>query len=101
MNKPKDDIPLPSQQEIQQLGAALHDSIFRGNAVQAMREFIDKQMKIAWSGFNSGQPNAKQRYHQLVQLRDRMLGFMAYSALFVDDVESLLEMSFNKCEVKK
>ncbi len=94
--KRKDDMPMAARQEVESLGAALHDAVYNGNVEVAAAELIDQQMRQAWEGFNKGEPGARYRYMQLERIRRRLLGFLSYTHLFLDDVETLTGTSLSK-----
>ncbi len=92
----KDNMPLAARQEVEALGAALYDSIQNGNVEAATGELLYQQTKEAWSGYSSGEPGAQQRYHELIRIRNRMMGFLAYCHLFLEDVQTLTGTSLSK-----
>ncbi len=94
--KRTDNMPKAAKQELEALAAALYDSLFSGSVEAAVGELLNQQSKLAWSGFNNGQPGAQQRYHQIERIRHRMLGFLTYCHLFLEDVELLTGSSQNK-----
>ncbi len=85
----KDDMPMAARQEVEALASALYDSVHNGNVEVATSELICQQTKEAWAGYGNGEPGAQQRYHELIRIRNRMLGFLAYCHLFLEDVETL------------
>ncbi len=94
--KRKDNMPMAARQEVEALGAALYDAVYNGSVEVAAAELINQQSKQAWADFNNGQPGAQQRYHQLERIRHRLLGFLAFSHQFLEDLETLTGTSLSK-----